>query len=306
MKSNLVVKIVIVAAFIIMLSVIGWLLVDRFRMQEENGELVENAEQMNTEIESLEQDLTEMQAELDRKDLAVEEKDKLIADKTKELSKKQRQIDQLLKQGKINAAQADEYRGKIAGMEKTIKRYEEEITQLKSQLASVTSEKDAISKEKEAVDAENEHLSMQKDILQGKVNVAAILKAANFRYTNVKNSGKESDAEEEFKAGRLDNLKVQFSILENAVASEGSKNLFIQILKPDGTIARDSKAGTGTFTFEERELPYTFSQQINYDRTAQKVTVVYHPDSKKFEKGNLKIKIYCEGFLIGESALNIK
>lgn len=306
MNSNKTVKIVIVAAFIIMLSIIGWLLVDRFRIQDEKDELIENSEQLETEIKQLETELFSMQEEIGRKDLELEEKDKLIAEKDKQLEKKKRQIDALQKQGKINAQQADEYRAQIANMEKTIQRYETEIAELKNQISEIQSEKEMVTKEKEVVENKNQQLSQEKEALQGKVNVAAILKAANFRYLNLKNSGKESDAEEEFRAGRLDKLKIQFSILDNAVAATGNKDIYVQILNADGSIAKDIRAGSGTFTFEGNESPYTFKETINYERTTTRMTIVYQPVSKKFVKGQLKVKVYADGFQIGESSLNIK
>jgi myosin heavy subunit len=306
MNSNNTVKIVIVAAFIVLLSIIGWLLVERFKMQDEKEELVENAEQLETEIKQLETELTTMQDEISRKDLELEEKNKLIADKDKELEKKRRQIDELKKQGKINAQQAEGYLAQINTMQKTIQRYEAEIEQLKAQLAEVTTEKEQVTKEKEMVENKNQQLSQEKEALQGKVNVAAILKAANFRYVNVKNSGKESDAEEEFRAGRLDKLKVQFSILDNAVAATGNKDIFVQIINPDGTIAKDIRAASGTFSFEGSDAPYTFREVINYERTTTRVTVIYQPTNQKFIKGTLKVRVFADGFQIGESSLNVK
>lgn len=306
MNSNNTVKIVIVAAFIVLLSIIGYLLVDRFRIQDEKEELVENAEQLETEIQQLETELSTMQEEISNKDMEIEEKNKLIADKDKELEKKKRQIDELRKQGKINAQKAEEYLAKIAGMENTIRRYETEIEQLKNQLSEVQTEKEMVTKEKEAVENKNQQLSQEKEALQGKVNVAAILKAANFRYVNLKNSGKESDAEEEFRAGRLDKLKIQFSILDNAVAATGNKDIFVQIINPDGSIAKDIRAASGTFSFEGGDAPYTFREVINYERTTTRVTVVYQPSNQKFVKGTLKVKVFADGYQIGESSLNVK
>lgn len=306
MNSNNTVKIVIVAAFIVLLSIIGWLLVDRFRIQDEKEELVENAEQLETEIRQLETELTTMQEEISNKDLELEEKNKMIADKDKELEKKRRQIDELRRQGKINTEKANEYLAQIEGMQRTIQRYETEIEQLKNQLAEVQTEKEMVSKEKEAVENKNQQLSQEKEALQGKINVAAILKAANFRYVNVKNSGKESDAEEEFRAGRLDKLKIQFSILDNAVAATGNKDIFVQIINPDGSIAKDIRANSGTFSLEGKDAPYTFREVINYERTTQRVSVQFQPSNQKFVKGVLKIKVFADGFQIGESSLNVK
>jgi len=306
MKPNISLKIVIVAAFIILLSIIGWLLAERFKNQQELEAYIESSEQLENEITQLENELTSMQEDIGRKDLDSQEKDKLIAQKDEELKKKKLQIEKLLRDGKINVQKAEEYVAKIDAMEKTIKRYEVEIEGLKNQIAEISSEKEVISKEKEVVESKNQQLSQEKDALQGKVNVAAILKAANFRYVNVKGNGKESDAEEEFKAGRLNILKIQFTVLDNAVAATGNKDLYIQVIKPDGSIATDIRQPSGVFEFEGNSIPYTFQEVINYERTSMRMNLNYQPQNKKFEKGLLKFKVYADGFLIGESSLNVK
>lgn len=306
MKTNATVKIIIVAAFIIMLSVIGWLLVERFKIKQENEDLIENTDQLENEIQQLETDLVTMQSEISKKDMELEEKDKLIQEKDKELAKKRRQIDNMLSQGKINQKKADEYLAQINAMEQTIKRYESEIEALKGQITEISTEKEMIAKEKEMVENQNQQLSQEKDALQGKVNVAAILKAANFRFSNIKSSGKESDAEEEFKAGRLNILKVQYTLLDNAVAATGPRDIFIQIVHADGSIGKDLNAASGTFKYEDRDVMYTLKQSVNYERISSRLTLNYQPQSKKFEKGQLQVKVYCDGYMIGQGELYIK
>jgi myosin heavy subunit len=306
LKSNATVKIIIVAAFIVMLSVIGWLLVERFKIKQENEDLIENTDQLENEIQQLETDLVTMQTEISNKDLQLEEKDKLIEEKDKELAKKRRQIENMLSQGKINQQKANEYLAKIQSMEQTIQKYESEIASLKGQITEISTEKEMIEKEKEMVENQNQQLSQEKDALQGKVNVAAILKAANFRFSNIKSGGKESDAEEEFKAGRLNILKIQYTLLDNAVAATGPKDVYIQIIHADGSIGKNLNSASGTFSYEGSDVMYTLKQSVNYERISSRQTLNYQPQSKKFDKGNLKVKVYCDGYMIGQGELYIK
>jgi len=305
--KNMSSRIIIVAVILVLLATIGYLLFTNSQKSSENEVLMENKEQLETEIVDLEADLKNLQTDIERKDLAINEKDQMLADKTAELEKKQKQIDQLLKSGKINKQQSDEYKAKIDQLNYYIQKYQAEIAELRAQNQKLTEENQALASSKDSIKEKASEVENQNKLMSTKLEAAAILKASDFQFSTLNKNGKESDKDIEFKAGKIDKLKICFVVQDNAVAKIGNRDLYVVIQKPDGSTNKNMESTSGNFTLNGKESVYSVKQNIEYDRSNKKVCVNYsNPAKEEFMKGVHKVLVYSDGYEIGKSEFKVK
>ena len=143
--------------------------------------------------------------------------------------------------------------------------------------------------------------------LSGKVEVASKLKTAAINAFGVKVkrdlTGKEID-----RARRTDKIRACFTILENAVAQPGSKNLYLRIIAPDGIILTDNEDVEPRFEYDGLTGAYSDKLTINYQNDEKEYCLDWegpHEDYD-FKSGKYEISIYAENYKIGQTTLELK
>jgi predicted nuclease with TOPRIM domain len=142
--------------------------------------------------------------------------------------------------------------------------------------------------------------------LAEKVAVASTLKAENIDIAYIDDRGRErNDNDNEFKARRVDKIKVNFGIGENNVAKIETKEVMLRIVEPEGSTLHDVSTGSGTFEANGEEMYYTAKQSFLFDNKRPRLTFVYGKGSE-FKKGVHTAELYAEGVKIGEQKFTIK
>lgn len=147
-------------------------------------------------------------------------------------------------------------------------------------------------------------ITSEKNRLQEKVALASVLRAENFKIESLNAKGK-ADTDGDFKAKKIDKIRVTFTLGENKVADKGGRDVFFRLIEPDGGALFDLANGGGSFQYEGKEVFYTMKQTILFENKGQKVTYEYKKGSP-YKPGNHKVEIYCEGVKIGESTFHVK
>ena len=298
-------RIIIVIVGILLLTATAFFAYQWLNEKGKNNEAVDNIEELNTEIVDLETDLKDLESELDDADLEIEEKDRLIAEKEEELILKQKRIDQLLKSNKISKAQAEELSAKIEQLEYYIEKYQKQVEDLKFELGIVKEENEGLRGRVDTLENTTHELEMDNIRKTTIIESAAVLQAAEFKFSRVKNSGKEVPGTE-FSNGRLENLKVQFKLMKNSAAESGSRDLYIAIKTPSGKIEQNKQSGS--FTYEGGSKKYTLKTTVSYDNFSGKLVKVNYirPEKTKYEEGKHIVTVYCDNFEIGHAHFNTK
>ncbi|HEV7379734.1 MAG TPA: hypothetical protein VGN64_08080, partial [Dyadobacter sp.] len=141
--------------------------------------------------------------------------------------------------------------------------------------------------------------------LAEKVNIASALRAENLTVNAVSAKGKERDGGK-YKAKRIDRLKVNFKLAENAVAKQNEKEIYLRILDPDGAVLSDMATGSGSFVVNGREVIYSSKQTVNFNNTGQNVDIFYGRGGITMKDGKYAIEVYSEGFKIGQGDFTVK
>ncbi|MFA6925089.1 MAG: hypothetical protein WC223_12660 [Bacteroidales bacterium] len=101
------------------------------------------------------------------------------------------------------------------------------------------------------------------------------------------------------KAKRIEQIKISFTILQNPLASAGSKDVYIRISGPDKKVLCDGTDDAYMFSYKNDKIVYTIKKQINYENKNLELDL-YWP-----KKGELLPGVYGIDVFIGEEQIGV-
>lgn len=163
--------------------------------------------------------------------------------------------------------------------------------------------KEEISSERQ----KNTELTQTKQVLEGKVSEASVLKAYNLSAITVR---KRSDNKEVLtdKSKRLDRINISFILSENKIVPAGSKTIYVRIARPDGEILVPSKDDAYTFEVNGEKLQYSISKTIDYKNVAQEVNIAWDKRDLKQAamEGLYTVSVFVDGNEIGKTSFIVR
>ena len=268
-----------------------------------NKQLEEERERQEQELTTTYLKLDSISGELDVRIQRIEELggeiDTLVALKAQlEDDKKS-----LLTRSKNQRTEINKLNERVSGYRELLLLKDEEIEQLQVMNEQLTEENTQLKVEKNELNASIQKLQENTEELADKVAVASKLELDGLKVFAVSANGKEREGE--FRNRHIDQLKIQFSVLENEIAPIEGKELLLRVIAPDGNVLFDVTRGSGSFTFEGRELFFTAKQEILYDRKKQLVTYMYNKGSD-YAVGQHKVEVYTDDYVMGKGAFMVK
>lgn len=336
-------NIILIVAGVLLLAALGFFATKYFSTKGDLETKVAENEQLNTEITELEQKITGLDQEIQRLNTESQGKDSLIAAKLAEITGLTSRLSSMASNNKVSASKYKELEGKLKAAEAQYQAELEKLRQENSGLAAKIDEKvkELVKKDEEIMKKEEEHKQVVADkdnqisqtqqekeqkekelaqtkqekaekekVLEQTKQAASPLKAADFRFLNVKKNDKQKEEyDKSFNTGLfggINDIRTCFTIQENAVAPVGSRDVYMVYENPDGSTR--TTAGSGNFKYNNQSMQYTLKQTINYNRSSQEVCMtIPKPDkSQKYQKGAQKVAVYCDNKLIGTSELMMK
>ncbi len=243
--------------------------------------------------------------------MKIAEVEKLGGD-VAELNKVKEQLEaDKLALSRSTKVESRKYLAKIKEYEKFLGEKDIEIAQLQEQNMMLATTNDSLNTtvgtlrdERETLVARQTELSdsvmtytAQNKELSDKVSRASALKAQNFKVLAVTTKGKTRD-KDEYKAKRVDKIKMLFDLPENPLTREERKDIYVRVLDPEGAVLSDDAMGSGEFEINGRETKYTARETVAYQNNNQKVEMLYD-NSAEFRPGKYSIELYAEGYRIG-------
>jgi predicted nucleic acid-binding Zn-ribbon protein len=220
----------------------------------------------------------------------------------------------------VNSNQVDlaKYESKIRDFEALLSTKDAEIARLKEENQVLTGQNQTLSRENTGLKTEVTGLqkdkaslsdsvynvTVQNRELSDKVTIAAALRVVNLQVNALNSRGKERDGGE-YKARRVDKIKVGFKLAENQLTKRDEKEIFMRLVDPNGNVISDMATGSGVFSFAGKETVYTTKQKVMYTNNGQNVEFVYQRGTN-YEKGTYNIELYSESFRIGTGSFTIK
>lgn len=106
------------------------------------------------------------------------------------------------------------------------------------------------------------------------------------------------------KAKKAVQFRSSFTISENSLANAGKKSVYLQIIGPSGEVLQNKL--NNTIETENGTVEYSDKKEIDYQNQALDLTIYYNLKGGEAVKGNYKIKIFCDGSVIGSDGFSLK
>ena len=269
-------------------------------------------QQQQTEIAKVTDEKSSIQTNFDASlarldSMATENKGlegKLTASNT-EITKMKGEIRSILNKKNATASELGRAKKLVDDLNGRITTMEADVARLTEENKNLSADKVVLTADKEKLTADLTTTTTAKQELEKKVDVASTLNASNIRITpiNIKGEGKEKETTT---AKRVDKLMISFDV-NNRIAQAGTTEVFVMITGPDGQIITSDASGSGTFTTrEDGEKKFTAKVAVDVETAKKKYVEFGFVPGTSFQKGNYKVQIYQNGFLIGEGTTELK
>ncbi|EAS20714.1 conserved hypothetical protein [Flavobacteria bacterium BBFL7] len=141
----------------------------------------------------------------------------------------------------------------------------------------------------------------QIDDLNESMAKAATLLPTNFKAKGViiRNSGKEIEND---RARRVDDLKVCFTLPQNALAPTGVQSFYLQVINPDNNVLGLKKKQQ----FEDQELTYSKMVSFNYKNQELDICELVQANEDDIIKGTYRVNLYNGGIRVSSSELELR
>ncbi|MFA7472492.1 MAG: hypothetical protein WCY86_06290 [Spirosomataceae bacterium] len=211
-----------------------------------------------------------------------------------------------------NSFSAKKYEERIKQYETLLAEKDEEILSLRRELGTATARNQELSEQLSGLQSEKENLGQlleERDSktaqLEEKIAIASALKAEKIEVIAVSDKGKERDGGR-YRSKRIDQIKVNFELAENAVAEANDKEIYLRVLDPDGAVLSDMATGSGSFIHNEREMIYSSKQRVRYNNQRMPVSIIYGRGGLPLKEGTYTVELYAEGFKIGQGSFTVR
>lgn len=283
-----------IALIVVQLIIIAWLVFDKISTKNETEVLITQLEYSKTEKDSL---TNELEILLEDYDHLQTNNDTLNAKLLSEQEKIQELLEEIKKTKSSNTYLINQYKEEVATLREIMKSYIKQIDSLYTKNEILMAENQQIKQNYNSVVTEKETLIEEKDSLENQVAIAAVLKAENINFIALNQRDKETS-----RISKTEKFEACFNLSENAITSQGSKNVYVRITKPSGEILRNNNSGF--FTFKGEEIAYSALKQVYYDGKIQSLCV-YFINNEELVSGNYTIYIFVDGNQIGSSVINL-
>ena len=264
-----------------------------FTEKKANRELTE---EFQLEKEDLENQYADFSRQYDELRMTISN-DSLSQLLEQEQLKTQRLLEELRTVKSTNAKEIRRLKDELATLRKVMVGYINQIDSLnrltneqREVIAQVTEKYNTASRE-------ISNLSEEKRTLTKQVTLASQLDATNIKVQPLNKRGRETT-----RVKNITQLAISFTITKNITAPTGDRTLYVRIVKPDNSVL--TKNAAETFSYENRELPFSIKKYIVYTGEEQQVTV-YWDVNEYLYAGGYRLEVFAEGNLIGSGTFSL-
>ncbi|MFZ9028311.1 MAG: hypothetical protein ACO2Z9_04805 [Crocinitomicaceae bacterium] len=275
--------------------------------ENEKKELLADMEGMNQMMSGYVGDMSkDLKADLKNMLAAYDEmklKNEADADS---MARQQQEIQSLLEKvekGKWTARELFRFQKENESLRRIMKGYVIKIDSLETSLVKVNTD---LTNTRSELTQTSEQLSQTQESLnqaEGLVKKGSKLQAFNFASTGLRSKLNNTMTDTE-RARNCEQIKSSFTISENPIAQPGKKMVYMQIVTPEGKTLQ-SNSGNVLQT-ENGPVPYSDKKEIDYQNQRIDIAIFYRLNGEELSKGNYKVKIYCQGQLIGTDNFTLK
>jgi len=232
----------------------------------------------------------------------------ILKDKSKadSLNKQKEEIALLLEKverGNMNGRQLFAARKEIETMKRIMRGYIVQIDSLNTLNYRLTSDLETTNTKLTQTQGERDQYKTEAETSAEQVKKGSKLQAYNFSSSGLKMK-LNNTTEESNKAKSVVQIKSAFTISENPITPAGSKTVYLQVITPEGKTLQSSSGNI--ISTDSGSIPYSDKKDIDYQNQRIDMAIYYRLNGEELTKGNYKVKIYCQGQLIGSDSFTLK
>lgn len=262
---------------------------DQKRANKDMQELAElDKKEMENEYQMFSDQYSELKTQINN--------DSIIEQLTQEQLKTEKLLQELKNVKATDAREIARLKKELATCRAVIRSYVLEIDSLNRLNQNLTAENTRVKGQYAEATRQIQGLNADKQSLSEKVAIAAQLDATGISMTLKNKRGKATN-----RIKRCKSIQVNFSIAKNVTAASGNKTVYVRITTPTGTVL----SGGGSFSYENRSLPYSMRKVIEYTGNETPVTTYWNVNEFLGE-GTYNVSIFADGNLIGSRNFTFK
>ena len=200
-------------------------------------------------------------------------------------------------------AQINRLQGKVDGYRELLLAQDEEIEKLKKLNEQLFEENKEQKVEINTLNDKITNINRSNKKLEEQIEIAGRLEIKDIEIVGIFRNG--STKINSFKNRSLNKLITNFTVLENSLSKIEVLDIYLRIIKPSGQVVYDISKGSGSFTFDKRELFYSIKDEILIDKSEMTYNIEY-VKSEELNKGEYQVILYTNNYEIGRSEFIIK
>jgi hypothetical protein len=205
--------------------------------------------------------------------------------------------------GSLNAQKIAQLNKENTTLRSIMKSYVYQIDSLNTLNLKLNTELKQTSTKLETTQSERDNYKKEAEIKTEQVKLGSKLQAFNFQTTGLKMK-LNNTTEATNKARNCTQIQSSFTLSENPLNTSGNKTIYLQITDPNGKVLQ----GKPNYTIETDHgmVAYSDKKEINYQNKQIDMSIYYDFGNIEAQKGNYKVKIYCDGFVAGTDSFVLK
>ena len=279
---------------IIMLSALLIVVVVIFIVQHNENKKILQA--LNMEKESIQSELSTMMTNYD----SIHTTNETLQS---ELEGAQTKVkDLLLEVGQVKKVSYDEiarYREEVTTLRGIMKNYIVQVDSLNRRNEKLMAENVQVKSEFAQSESKNQELEKEKEHLQEKIKMAALLEATELVAVGINARGKDAES-----ARRAEQIRVSFVLSKNVTAPRGNKMIYVRIQKPNQVLLQ--KSASDLFEFEDLKIPYSAKREVTYEGNTLPVNIFWDNAGAEFMSGEYTVDVFTDGNNIGTTKFVLK
>jgi DNA repair ATPase RecN len=184
-----------------------------------------------------------------------------------------------------------------------MKGYIKEIDQLNQLNKKIQTDLDQTSEKLTSTETERDEYKKVAEETSEKVKKGAKLQAYSFTSSGMELK-RNNTTKETTKAKETIQIKCLFTVGSNSLASAGKKTVYMQVITPEGKTLQSRSSNV--VNIDGTSIPFSEKRDIDYENNSIDVGIYYDMRGEKATKGTYKIRIYCDGNLIGSDSFTLK
>jgi hypothetical protein len=235
---------------------------------------------------------------------ALIEKDESKADSLNiQKEKIQKLINEINTNKKMSASQLFQLRKENETLRSIMKSYVMQIDSLNTLNLKLTSDLDQTTSKLTSTAVERDQYKQDAEEKTEQVKKGSRLQAYNFSSEGLKMK-LNNTTESTNRARTVVQMRSTFTISENPITAPGKKSVYMQIVNPDGKTLQSKSSNT--ITTDLGTIAFSDKKEIDYQNQRVDLSIFYDLKGEEALKGNYKVKIFCEGILIGTDSFTLK